>query len=88
MYRQSTIPHSAKGTFINAKQDHPNRSTLVLRPGSQRQWNESAKSKAGRESFIYDAAKMWNNALATIKACRTLNAAKSQIKTYCMTLPI
>ena len=38
------------------------------------------KSKAGRESFIYDAAKMWNNASETIKACRTLNVAKSQIR--------
>ena len=74
--------------LINAKQDHSNKSEVVLRPSTERQWNESAKTKAGSESFIYDAAKIWNKAPADIKTCKTLGAAKLKIKNYCMTLPV
>ena len=39
-------------------------------------------------TFINDAARLWNVAPAAIKNCKTLFAAKKQIKIFVRTLPI
>ena len=59
-----------------------------VRQGTRRQFDESAKFKVSKSSFIYDAAKLWNQAPHSIKECKTLRSAKSAIKSYCKSLPI
>ena len=45
-------------------------------------------SRTQSNSFISDAARIWNKALLTIKESRTLNVAKKQIKLFVKTLAI
>lgn len=59
-----------------------------VRGGTRRQFEETARLKVSKMSFVYDAAKLWNNAPQTIKECKTLLSAKREIKNYCRTLPI
>ena len=40
------------------------------------------------QTFINDAAKIWNNAPSDIKECKSIYAAKKQIKIYIQSLPI
>ena len=58
-----------------------------LRTSSCRLWNQDAKTRAERESFSRNAAKIWNNAPLAIKNATTLTAAKKEIKLHCLTLP-
>ena len=64
----------------------PNERTM--RPHIRRQWKEDGKTVVARESFTRSTAKIWNQAPQAIKEATTLNSAKKQIKTYCLTLPI
>ena len=59
----------------------------TLRTSSCRLWNQDAKTRAERESFSRNAAKIWNNAPLAIKNATTLTAAKKEIKRHCLTLP-
>ena len=63
-------------------------SERVLRPTSCREWNQDAKTTAEMESFSINAAKIWNNAPASIKNATSLLKAKNEIKKYCKTLPV
>ena len=63
-------------------------SDRVLRTSSCRRWNQDAKSKAEKESFSRNAAKLWNAAPNEIKNAKTLNAAKKVIKIHCKSLPL
>ena len=63
-------------------------SDRVLRESSIRDLKDNAKTEIGQKSFCISAAKIWNNIPKKIKAAKTLNCAKSLIKTYCKTLPI
>ena len=63
-------------------------STREVRGGTRRQFEETARLKVSKMSFVYDAARLWNNAPQTIKECKTLASAKREIKKYCRTLPI
>ena len=70
----------------NKKEDQTRHESL--RPSTVRTWKENHKTAINKESFVFDAAKIWNQAPLTIKNCNTLNAAKKAIHTYCKTLPI
>ena len=48
----------------------------------------SGKTNMQDSTFINDAARLWNVAPAAIKNCKTLFAAKKQIKIFVRTLPI
>ena len=58
-----------------------------LRASSCRLWNQDAKSKAEKECFSRNAAKIWNAAPSVIKNATTLGVAKKLIKLHCKTLP-
>ena len=45
-------------------------------------------SKLAKDSFIYDATKIWNDAPESIKASKSLLSAKAENKKYCCNLPI
>ena len=45
-------------------------------------------TKIQSQTFINDAALMWNNAPRAIKDCKTLGSVKKQIKIFVQTLPI
>ena len=45
-------------------------------------------TKIQSQTFINDAALMWNNAPSAIKDCKTLWSVKKQIKIFVQTLPI
>ena len=45
-------------------------------------------SKIQSNTFIDDAAQLWNNAPSAIKNCKTISSAKKQIKIYIKTLPL
>ena len=51
-------------------------------------WKEDTKAKSAEESFLRDAAKLWNRAPSYIKEAKSLGIAKSQIKIYCKQLPM
>ena len=65
---------------------HSNNSDRTLRPNSVKIWKDSAKSKAGSESFCIDTAKLWNNISPDIKNATSLGIAKSAIKKFTKTL--
>ena len=69
--------------------NEPNRQTngREIRAASIREWKEDSTSKAGKTSFIIDAARLWNQLSPDIKVKKTLNQAKSAIKKYCRNLP-
>ena len=46
------------------------------------------KSCIQTQTFINDAAKVWNNAPSDIKECKSLHLAKNQIKSFVKTLPL
>ena len=50
-------------------------------------WKDDTKVKSAENSFIRDAARLWNQVPYTIKEAKTLGIAKSQILKYCKTLP-
>ena len=60
----------------------------ILRASSSRLWNQDARSRAEKESFSRNAAKIWNAAPLGIKNASALNSAKRVIKIHCKTLPI
>ena len=70
----------------NEKNLLPN--TRELRPTSTRLWKEDGKTSTARESFIRNAAKIWNQAPSTIKEAMTMTKAKKLVKNYCKTLPV
>ena len=47
-----------------------------VRPGATIELNEDGHIKAAKESFSRNAAKIWNQAPASIKISRTLKLAK------------
>ena len=41
-----------------------------------------------QSTFINDASRLWNNAPSTIKQCKTIYSAKTEIKKFVMSLPL
>jgi hypothetical protein len=72
---------------MNNKDDGDYISSRMLRESSVRIWKESASNKKARESFIYDAAKLWHSPPKEIKLSTSMTMAKKAIKSYCKTLP-
>ena len=70
----------------------PTRKDEIIRTGlkSSNKPELSIKGKTCIQSqtFINDAAKIWNNAPSDIKECKSIYAAKKQIKIYIQSLPI
>ena len=69
---------------------HPNREDTrrETRHGTTKTWNDTAKTKAGQDSFTRNAAKIWNIAPSSITNAKTLAQAKKAIWNFCKTLPI
>ena len=65
-----------------------NDSTREVRSGTRKQLDENPRFKASKSSFSFDAARLWNQAPQSIKECKTLRKAKSEINNYCRSLPI
>ena len=63
-------------------------SDRTVRTTTYRMWNQDARTRAEKESFSRNAAKIWNTAPMAIKNATTLNTAKKEIKKHCKTLPI
>ena len=59
-----------------------------LRPQPNRIFNDTARLQLSLSSFHIDAARLWNNAPATVKSALTLNVAKKAIKEHCKSLPV
>ena len=59
-----------------------------LRPQPNRIFNDTARLQLSLSSFYIDAARLWNNAPATVKSALTLNVAKKAIKEHCKSLPV
>ena len=51
-------------------------------------FKEVIRSALGKNSFVADATKLWNNAPDSITKADTLWKAKQEIKIYCKTLPV
>ena len=51
-------------------------STKSLRPTTTRAWNEDARSKASKESFSRNVAKLWNAASKSVQEANTFLSAK------------
>ena len=70
----------------------PKRSELMKRKGLKSSNKPEivikGHSKIQSQTFINDAALLWNNAPNIIKDCKTLSAAKKQINIFIRTLPI
>ena len=60
----------------------------IVRMSTNRMWNQDARSRAEKESFSRNAAKLWNAAPLSIKNAKTLRIAKNEIKLHCKSLPI
>ena len=73
---------------MNKKEDGENINSRMLREKSFRVWKESTSSRQAKESFIYDAAKLWNSAPNEIKMNISLTMAKKAIKSFYKKLPI
>ena len=67
---------------------HQTNSDRLLRPQSIKLWKDTAKSKAGSESFCIDTAKLWNNISPEIKNAKTIGISRNAIKKFCRTLEI
>ena len=63
-------------------------SDRIMRATTTRLWNQDAKSRAEKESFSRNAAKLWNAAPTEITNTKTIYIAKKAIKTHCKLLPI
>ena len=46
------------------------------------------KSNIQSQTFVNDAAKLWNHAPSALKTCKTLGSAKKQIKLFIQSLPL
>ena len=60
----------------------------VVRPATNRKWNQDAKTTAAKESFSRNAAKIWNASPQCVKEAISLRVAKAEIKKYCKLLPV
>ena len=59
-------------------QFHSNKPEIVIK----------GKSNIQSQTFINDAAKLWNHAPNALKTCKTLGSAKKQIKLFIQSLPL
>ena len=51
-------------------------------------WKDDTRIATAKESFIRDAAKLWNKAPIAVKAATTIFSAKKEIKKFASSLPI
>ena len=74
---------------IQLEYNQLNRNTngRAVRETTMKLWKDDTKVTSARESFIRDAAKLWNNAPLNVKNAKTLYAAKKETLIYCQTLP-
>ena len=61
---------------------------MGLKSSNKPELSIKGKSCIQSQTFINDAAKIWNNAPSDIKECKSIYAAKKQIKIYIQSLPI
>ena len=73
-------------TRLDPYNQHANTSQL-LRPKSNRVFNDSSKLRVSKSSFSIDAARVWNTAPNQIRNAPTLAEAKRLIKQYAKSLP-
>ena len=57
-----------------------------VRESTVKLWKDDTRLTAAKESFIRDAAKLWNNAPLAVKSAKTLHSAKNEILKFCKTL--
>ena len=73
------------------KRPHPEQDVnpeKLLRPRTNRVYNDSSRFQISKQSFNIDAARLWNLAPQTITNSVTLSAAKSAILKHVKTLPV
>ena len=59
-----------------------------VRVSTVKLWKDDTKCTIAKESFIRDAAKLWNQAPVAIKSAKSLYTAKKEILKYCKTIAI
>ena len=58
----------------------------AVRESTIKLWKDDTKVANAKESFLRDAAKLWNNAPTNVKKAKSLYMAKKVIITYCKSL--
>ena len=59
-----------------------------VRPPTVKLWKDDTRVTNAKESFLRDAAKLWNNAPLSVKNAKTIYLAKKEIVKYCKTIAI
>ena len=59
-----------------------------MRPPTVKLWKDDTRVTNAKESFLRDAAKLWNNAPLSVKNAKTIYLAKKEIVKYCKTIAI
>ena len=71
---------------LENNQAHRNTNGREVRDTTMILWKDDTKLTAAKESFIRDAAKIWNKAPLAVKNAKSLYSAKKEILKYCKTL--
>ena len=79
---------NTENTPLNVKIPVLGREDRALRSGTNFMLSVNGRTKKERSSFINDGKKVWNMAPPSIKSCRSLYLAKSEIKKFVKTLPL
>ena len=58
-----------------------------VRVSTVKLWKDDTRVASAKESFIRDAAKLWNNAPPNVKNAKSLRVAKRESLSFCKTLP-
>ena len=72
-------------------EDNPlqrNTNDREVRATTMKLWKDDTRVAVAKESFVRDAAKLWNNAPSSIKNAKTLYSAKNEIKKFCKTIVV
>ena len=71
---------------LENNQLHRNTNGREVRESTVKLWKDDTRVASAKESFIRDAAKIWNNAPANVKNAKSLYLAKKESLSFCKTL--
>ena len=73
---------------LNFRQQQPAANGRETRGVAEGKIIQSKGSTLAKDSFVYDATKIWNDAPDAIKSAKTMYSAKAEIKKFCVSLPM
>ena len=77
-----------EGYPVNMVKTKQNEDGRMTRHNQGDKFKEVIRTTLGKNSFVADGPKLWNNAPESITKAATLWKAKKEIKLYCKTLPV